>query len=157
MNPSILATIDRAVAACTIDPENLAMTQARIRLKMIEVVQTALNLMPDTQVRARMKAIESVLEGYVGCSADRLVVRHIDLLRQQPVDLDKLMLAVGGEWAAKARSIIIEEGERKLMSKAFVDRHATAAPMLGFRDQNGKLITEQQAKERVQAAGGSAE
>ncbi len=159
MNDSILVTIDRAVAAINVDPASVDLTKARIRLAMIEIAQVALNAASAsaTDAQTKLRLVEQVLENFVGCSADKLVVRHIDLLRQQPVDLDKLMIAVGGVWAAKARAIIAEEKDRKVQSKAFVDRHASAAPILGFRDQSGKKISEQEAKERVRSAGGSAE
>lgn len=157
MNQKILDAIDRATGSLAISNHDEELSRARVRLAMMEIAQLVLDMVKDGEAQTRLRFVEQVLENYVGCSVDKLVVRHIDLLRQQPVDLDKLMIAVGGQWAAKARSIIAEEKDRKAQSKAFVDRQAPVAPVMGFRDQNGKKISEEEARARVKSAGGSGE
>jgi hypothetical protein len=110
-----------------------------------------------THVADRLKAVEAVLEQFVGCKVNQLHVRSIDLLRQQPVDLDKLMTALGGEWAAKVKEILALEAERKVeLAKydATIGRQTEAAPLLGYRDKNGNKITEEQARQLAKAGGG---
>lgn len=98
----------------------------------------------------RLAAVEKVLESYVGCTADQLLIRSMDLIRTQPVDLDQLMLALGGKWALVVEKIRADEAERKrLLALNPQVTRSDAAPILGYRDANGNKI-----KPEMAAAGG---
>ncbi len=158
MNTTILDTIDRALAAINIDPANLDVTRARIRVAMIELAQAVGTMYAEKQHDPieRLRKIELVIQQFVGCPVDKLTLRHIDMLRTAPVDIDKLMTAFGGEWEQKVKTITADEAERKKNAAAYV-AGAAAPPIMGYRDKNGKKITKEEAAQLAKETGASVE